>query len=86
MTDDKSPLTKADGKKLEKKLERNICGLRKEMRASEDRILTHVDVLFESFRSDFLGAQSDRVTQHEHKIVEHGTRITRVEQFLHLAA
>ena len=72
MNDDTTPLTKADGEKL-------YTRMRKEMRGTETRMLTHVDLLFENFRSDFLGANSDRVTQHEHKIVEHGARITRVE-------
>ena len=84
--DDSAPLTKADGKKLKEEICAALRGeLRKEIQASEQRTVQHMELLFENFRSDFLGMKNDQVIQHQQTLHSHGVRITRIERHLRLS-
>lgn len=89
MHDDSSPATKKDiqgimeylGKNEAKifDVERQVEGVKKQMKEDKEEIKRHFDVVAENLLHDFRGALNDKVQNHENRIV-------RIEEHVGLIA
>jgi hypothetical protein len=84
--DDQAPASKQDIRLLMQAIgtfydqtNRRLVSLEEMILASEERMKEHVDLAVETIRHDLLGANRDRVEDHEHRIV-------RLEQHAKLKA